>query len=280
MDRKVLGRGLEALIVSSEVKPSEKVQQINVSEIQTSRYQPRNKFQEDKIDELAQSIKEKGVIQPVIVRIVGIDQYELIAGERRLRAAKKLGLENIPAIVKNIEDKEALEVSIIENIQREDLNPVEEAKAYQRLNKEFGLTQEMIAQRVGKDNTSVSNILRILNLPENIQDFLYNDIISLGHAKALLSVPDKKRQMSICKQTIEKGLSVRQVEALASLRRAKVKTGDDRDAHIKSVEEKLQHIFGTKVRIEHGRKRGRVMIDYYSNEDLERITKIMGIVPA
>ena len=189
MDRKVLGRGLEALISPTENQGvRERVQMLKVSQLSPSRFQPRTRFTPEKIQELAQSIKEKGIIQPVIVRAIDLDRFELIAGERRLRAAKFLGLEEIPAIVRRVADADVLEMSIIENIQREELNSIEEAKAYRRLTQEFGLTQDAIAQRVGKDKSSISNLLRILNLPEKIQEFLERNLITFGHAKAILSV--------------------------------------------------------------------------------------------
>ena len=209
MDRKVLGRGLEALIPQTPADSKEKVQSLKIEQISASRFQPRLTFSQEKIQELAGSIREQGVIQPVLVRMVDTDRYELIAGERRYRAVKFLGLPEIPAIVRRVADADVLEMSIIENIQREELNALEEAKAYRRLAQEFGHSQDHIANRVGKDKTSVSNLLRILNLPEKIQDYLSKNLISFGHAKALLSLHDEKRQNQICERIVQKGLSVR-----------------------------------------------------------------------
>lgn len=281
MERKVLGRGLEALIPISQENSHEKVLMIKIDQIAASRFQPRMNFSAEKIDELAKSIKEKGIIQPVLVRSTGENHYELIAGERRLRAAKKLGLTEMPAIVRRVADADLLEMSIIENIQREELNAVEEAKAYRRLAQEFGLTQDTIADRVGKDKSSISNLLRILNLPQIIQDVIAKNLITFGHAKALMSIHDEKRQIAFCEEIIEKGLSVRQAELGFShygKRRAKTKKNNiSADADIRNLEETLQHALGTKVRIYPGKKRGKIEIEYYSLEDLDRVLKLLNI---
>lgn len=282
MERKVLGRGLEALIPAGSQESKERIQNLKLSEISPSRFQPRVYFGKEKLEELANSIREKGVIQPILVRSTGVDQYELIAGERRFRAAKHLGLEEIPAIIRKIADADALETAIIENIQREELNPVEEAKAYRRLAQEFGITQDAIAKRVGKDKSSVSNLLRLLNLPDKIQDYISQNMITMGHAKALLSLLDPKKQEALCQRIIQKGLSVRQIELLSqrgSMRRAKT-VSLNRSSEIRNLEEKLQHVLGTKVRIKHGKKRGSIEIEYYSLEDLDRVLKIIGVKPS
>ena len=281
MERKVLGRGLEALIPISQDNSHEKVMMIKIDQIQASRFQPRINFSPEKIDELAKSIREKGIIQPVLVRSIGENYYELIAGERRLRAAKKLGLAEMPAIIRRVADADLLEMSIIENIQREELNVVEEAKAYRRLAQEFGLTQDTIADRVVKDKSSISNLLRILNLPIVIQDFISKNLITFGHAKALMSIHDEKRQITFCEEIIEKGLSVRQAERGFSQygkRRAKTKKNNiSADADIRNLEEMLQHALGTKVRIYPGKKRGKIEIEYYSPKDLDRVLKLLNI---
>ena len=282
MERKVLGRGLEALIPTDTQGFRERVQSLKLSQVKPSRFQPRIQFSKERLQELANSIKEKGVIQPIIVRTVDNENFELIAGERRLRAAKHLGLEEIPAIVRRIPDAEVLEISIIENIQREELNSLEEAKAYKRLAEEFGLTQDSIAQKVGKDKSSVSNLLRILNLPEKIQSYLSQNFISFGHAKALLSVTDATEQLKFCETVIKKGLSVRQLEFSVTTKRSRFKErrapAVQGDIHLKNLEEKLQHKLGTKVRIQHGKKRGKIEIEYYSVEDLERVLSLLGAV--
>lgn len=276
MERKVLGRGLEALI-PTDANAKERVQTLKVSQIIPSRFQPRLNFSEAKIEELARSIQEKGVIQPILVRASG-DQFELIAGERRLRAVKHLGLEEIPAIIRRIADADVLETALIENIQREELNPIEEARAYRRLSDEFGQTQDTIAKRVGKDKSSVSNLLRILNLPNEVQEHLSNNLITFGHARALLSLLEPKRQMAFCEAIIKRGLSVRQTEFLVSPKQKnKSKKNIQKDTDIKTLELKLEHALGTRVRVRHGKKRGKIEIEYYSLEDLDRVLKLLNI---
>lgn len=271
MDRKVLGRGLEALI-PQDVQAKERASTLRIDQIKISEFQPRQEFDPSKIDALANSIKEKGVIQPVLVRPRVGGDYELIAGERRLRAAKQLGLEEIPAIVRRVSDAELLEISIIENVQREELNPVEEAKAYRRLAQEFGHSQDLIAEKVGKDKSSVSNLLRILNLPDEVQNFLSQNLITLGHAKALLSFPDAKTQIDYCRAIVQKGWSVRQIESAAQpKKRAAKRYAISSDADIRELENRLREALGTKVRVLHSKKRGRIEIDYYSLEDLDRL---------
>ena len=277
MEKRVLGRGLEALIPQDSGQAKEKVQSLKTEQIHASRFQPRLTFSQEKIEELANSIREKGVIQPVLVRATAEDRYELIAGERRLRAVKHLGLAEIPAIVRRVADADLLEISIIENIQREELNPVEEAKAYRRLAQEFGHTQDHIANRVGKDKTSISNLLRILNLPEKIQDFITHNKISFGHAKVLLSLGDAKQQLLFCDKIMQKNLSVRQFEQLTGGYRSRKKSSPrgQENTELKALEEKLQHLLGTKVRIHHGKKRGKIEIEYYSLDDLDRVLKVL-----
>ncbi len=278
MEKKVLGRGLEALIPQNQESFKEKVQLLKTEQIYTSRFQPRLSFSQEKIEELSRSIKEQGVIQPVLVRLVDVDRYELIAGERRLRAVKHLGLHEIPAIVRRVADADVLEMSIIENIQREELNALEEAKAYRRLAQEFGHSQDHIANRVGKDKTSVSNLLRLLNLPEAIQEFLSSNQISFGHAKALLSIHDEKRQIQICEKIIQKDLSVRQAEQLTtggSKQKLRANKKRESNVELRAIEDQLQQALGTKVRIHHGKKRGRIEIEYYSLDDLDRVLRIL-----
>ncbi len=277
MDRKVLGRGLDSLI-SSDAAPKERIQTIGVERVRASRFQPRLTFNDDRIEELANSIREKGVIQPILVRAAGNDYFELIAGERRWRAAQKAGLTEIPAIVRRVADEDLLELSIIENVQREELNAIEEAKAYQRLAMEFGLTQDSIAQKVGKDKSSISNLLRILNLPQEVQECLSKNLITFGHAKALLTLGDPARQEAVCREIVEKGLSVRQIEQVASpearSRRTPKLVAKDRD--VQDVEQRLARRLGTRVRIKHGKKRGKIVIEYLSLDDLDRVLRLVG----
>lgn len=278
MERKVLGRGLNALIPQAPVDSREKVQTLRTDQIFSSRFQPRLTFSQVKIEELANSIREQGVIQPILVRAVDLDKYELIAGERRLRAVKHLGHTEIPAIVRRVADADVLEMAIIENIQREELNALEEAKAYRRLAQEFGHSNDHIANRVGKDNSTISNLLRLLNLPEKIQEFLSQNMISYGHARALLAFREEGRQMDVCERIMKQGLSVRQVEQLTTLARkpsSRPSKKKEKDVYIKSIEDKLQQILGTKVRIQHGIKRGKIEIEYYSLEDLNRVLDIL-----
>jgi ParB family chromosome partitioning protein len=281
---KALGRGLQALIPevnNSEtgeltIKAQAGLTTLNISEIRPSRFQPRTAFKAEKLDELIASIREKGIVQPVLVRKAE-QGYELIAGERRFRAVRALNLKKIPVIIRNVDDANAMELALVENIQREDLNPIEEAKAYKRLNSEFNFTQEQIAQAVGRDRTSVANILRLLSLPDVIQQLLLDDAITMGHARALLAIPDQRKQIKMCNKIVRKGLSVREVEQMvkphAAKRRLSAHSSPDR--HIKAVEDELQKILGTKIKIQHGKKRGKIVIDYYSLTDLNRIIKIL-----
>lgn len=278
MDRKVLGRGLEALIPQDVQGSKERVQALKITQVSPSRFQPRLNFSETKISELADSIREKGVIQPILVRQIGEDKFELIAGERRLRAVKHLGLDEIPAIVRRVADADVLEMALIENIQREELNPLEEAKAYQRLSAEFGLTQDSIAKRVGKDKTSVSNLLRILNLPHEVQKHLSNNLITFGHARALLALLEPKRQLAFCEAIIKRGLSVRQTEFMVSPKqKIRSKKAIQKDTDIRDLELKLEQVLGTRVRVKHGKKRGKIEIEYYSLDDLDRVLKLLHV---
>jgi ParB family chromosome partitioning protein len=275
MDKK-LGRGLGALI-PERTEAHERTSSIAIAKISPNRFQPRKKFDEEKLKELMDSIREKGVIQPVIVRPDG-DSYELIAGERRFRAVKELGYENIPAIIKDVSDADSLELSLIENIQREELNPIEEARAYKELTDKFNFSQAEISKAVGKDNTTVSNTLRLLSLPPLIQKYIEDNVFSMGHAKAILSLATEREKIRFAKKIIRKSLSVRQIEELVKARLTRSgarKTRAERDSDLASMEEKLQHYLGTRVRIMHGKKRGRIEIQYFSNEDLERLINLI-----
>lgn len=290
MEKRALGRGLEALLNSTAVESAtimgamhptsttniEQVLQIPAGLIKTNKYQPRLEFNREKLEELINSIKEKGVIQPVLVRKTP-DGYELIAGERRLRAVKAIGIEKIPAIVKNVTDLDMLELSLIENIQREDLNPIEEALSFQKFITDFSFTQEKIAQVLGKDRSTVANTIRLLGLSKKIQDFISNGTITMGHAKALLSLPNEIEQMRVCNLITKKGLSVRETESLVSRRAsgAKAIVEIKKEQSIIDIEGQLQQHFGTRVRIIHGKKRGKIQIEYYSTEDMNRILDML-----
>jgi ParB family chromosome partitioning protein len=276
MPKRALGRGLEALIPLRE-EGFEK--EVPVKTISPNKYQPREQFNPEKLKELTASIKEKGIVQPILVRVKGRG-YELIAGERRLRAARKLGLKKIPVVIKDVPDEEMLELSLIENIQREDLNPIEEARAYRRLIKEFGLTQSSLAKKVGKERPSIANTLRLLGLPGEIQLDVSRGTISSGHARALLGL-GKARQAEVNKRIKRRGLSVREAEELVSRLKRKrppstPKKRVRKDAQILALEEELMKTLGTKVRITQRRGKGKIEIEYYSPEDLERILELLG----
>ena len=274
--KKVLGRGLNALMPEKPVESGAKIVNLKIAEISFSQLQPRQQSNPGKMEELIASIKEKGVIQPVLVRPKE-EGYELIAGERRLRAAEKLGFSQLPAIIKDVEDAEALQLALIENIQREELNPLEEAQAYQHLISKFGFTQEKIARLMGKDPSSVSNTLRLLKLPEEIRVALRKGMISMGHARTILGLRSLTEQGRIFKRTVAQRLSVRELENLVTqgLDAVKRKRQRARDPHLVALEEQLQRILGTKVKIVAGRKRGKVILEYYSASDLERIINLL-----
>lgn len=286
--KKGLGKGLGALIFSPQqsihgqsLDSGDKnlTAIIDIFKIIPNPNQPRKYFDEDEIEELAQSIKEQGILQPILVREKGA-KYELIAGERRLRAAKKVQLKKVPVIIKNVNDEEALELTIVENLQRENLNPIEEAAAYKTLAAQFSLTHEQIAKKVGKNRATITNSLRLLELPKKIQDSLKKGAISSGHARALLSVAEVNKQVDLWKQIINNNLSVRDVEALisivntknsAALKPKKRKSSIDSDPALKDIKEKLIESLGTKVEINGSSQKGRICIHYFSQDDLERI---------
>lgn len=281
MQRIALGKGLDALL--PEVKTEgENIREIKILEIKSSRYQPRRYFDPDKQKELVDSIKEKGVIQPVLVRPTK-EGYELIAGERRLQAAKTAGLDRVPAIVKDVVDSEVLEIALIENIQRQDLNPIEEADAYQRLIKEFHLTQESLAKEVGKDRATVANTLRLLKLPLKIQEEVSIGTISMGHARAILSLESEVEQLEACEKVIKKGLSVREVEELVKRMKKESVSREtsptkELDVTLAACEEDLMRALGTKVKIKQETTgKGKIEIEFYSASDLDRI--IEKIIP-
>lgn len=278
--RKALGKGLSALIPDAEPQKGGGRRgffTVNIDEITPLRYQPRKDFDDEKITELSASIKQKGIIQPLIVR-ESEDGYELIAGERRLRAAIKAGLMQVPVVIKDVSDSEALQIALIENIQREDLNPIEEAMVYQRLINEFELTQDEMAQKVGKDRTTVTNSLRLLALPDPVKEDLTRDIITTGHARALLSLPDERSILKARDKVIARGMSVRETEALTKrTKEDERKGGKDKgtDPYLLDLEDELTRAIGTKVKISVRGKVGKIEIEYYSQEELERIAEII-----
>jgi ParB family transcriptional regulator, chromosome partitioning protein len=275
--RVALGKGLGALIPEFGKEESRTLLFCGIEEIVPNRSQPRKHFDESKLQELAESIKEKGILEPLIVRRVD-GGYELIVGERRWRAAQKAGLKEVPVLVKEIEGREALEFSLIENLQREDLNPIEEAEAFKRLIEEFNLSQGELATRIGKDRTTIANVLRLLKLPSEIRNHLLQNRITSGHARAILSLETKEKQKELCALIIQKGLSVREAEALAKRWSEKpkrvvtpTKRGSDLESQLSSLQDSLRRHLGTKVHITQKGKRGKIEIEYYSFEDLERI---------
>lgn len=276
--KKALGRGLGALIPETVRAAGKEAHEIEITRIRPGRYQPRVEFGEDKFKEIADSIREKGVVQPVIVRAVNGD-FELIAGERRLRAAKAVGLQRIPAIIKNVNDEQALELAIVENVQREDLNPIEEARAYATLGQEFNLTQEDIAKKVGKNRASVANAVRLLKLPEEIQKDISMARLSAGHAKVLLMLETSGLQKKVRDRILRSGLSVREAERFVERIKAgpahKRREGYHKSAEILKLEESLRSALGTQVRILAGKRKGRIEIEYYSQDDLQRILEVI-----
>ncbi|KPK98714.1 MAG: hypothetical protein AMJ95_02965 [Omnitrophica WOR_2 bacterium SM23_72] len=278
MERKALGKGIAALIPEKEEGRKNQIHFVQSDQIKPNPFQPREDFDNQSIEELAQSIKEKGVIQPLLVRRKA-DFYELIAGERRLRAAKLLNLKELPIIVKDAEDRDSLELALIENIQRQGLNPIEEAHAYQHLIDKFHVTQEKISDVLGKSRVTISNTLRLLKLPQEIQEEMKKGRISFAHGRALLEVEDTNQQRRLAQLVITNGLSVRELENLIKSRRfkgVKRRMGTIvRDPLTAVLEEELQHILATKVRISKKKKRGSIQIEFYSQEDLERIMQVI-----
>lgn len=266
-----LGKGLEALIPEK----GEEVIYLDIDRIIPGKKQPRKKFRDESLKELSISIKEKGVLQPIIVNRVGDGTFSLVAGERRWRAAAQAGLKKIPSLIKNVASKDSLEISLIENIQREDLNPIETAEAFNRLITDFGLTQEEISQKVGKNRATVANYLRLLKLPQEIKMFIVNGSLSMGHAKAILSIEGKAQQVDIVRKIVKRKLSVREAESLSRKISKPKKTPRHKDPQISSLEEKLIKNLGTKVRIKTSGKRGKIEIEYYSLDELERLLDIL-----
>jgi ParB family chromosome partitioning protein len=281
MQKQALGKGLGALIpdlssLDDKDRKALGIHELALEKIIPNEYQPRKTFQDDALKELAASIKEHGVIQPVIVHRIGTN-YGLIAGERRWRASRLAGLKSIPALVKEATKRELIEQALIENIQREDLNPIEAAEAYKRLQDEFKLTQEDLAKRVGKERSTVTNFLRILSLPKEVKQEINAGNLSMGHAKALLSLERGRDQIQTALRIVKKGLSVREAETLSA--RLKHPPKEKKVRHnneIKSVEEKLKKSLGTKVSIAPRAKGGRIVIEYYSAEELDRLLEKIG----
>ena len=295
MAKVVLGKGLGALIsnnkpASTAVEPSERVEQVALTDIIPSPLQPRKAFHSEQLQELVESIREHGIIQPLIVRKVQ-GKCELIAGERRWRAAGQLGLKEAPVIVRTASDRDVLELALIENIQREDLNPIEEANAYHRLAEEFSLRQEDIAQRVGKSRSVVGNSLRLLDLHSQVQSYVAQGRLTVGHAKVLLALQNQDEQLVVAELSIRQAATVRMTERLVAVQLARqglAKSGksgvrpSNADSPIvqnavTDLESRLRNRLATHVAIHHGEKKGRIEIEYYGNDDLERILSLLGV---
>lgn len=281
MTRKALGKGLSALISDKPLRPdADQLQEVSIDLIRPNQFQPRTNFSEKALEELAESIKTNGVIQPIVVRKVG-QEYQLIAGERRWRAAQKAGLHKIPAIVRDIPDEKLLELALIENIQRQELNSIEEAKAYQRLLDDLRITQEEVAQRVGKERSSITNYLRLLKLPSEIQRWVEDEKLSMGHARALLAISVKEEQIKLAADIIERGLSVRETERVVKRQStaresnsAANPTGTT-DPNVKAAEQKLSQRLATKVRIHSKGQSGKIEIEFYSADELQRLYSLI-----
>jgi ParB family chromosome partitioning protein len=290
MAKSGLGKGLSALISTRapahrlEAEPGEKIQQVNLASIVPSPLQPRKDFARDALAELVESIRQHGIIQPLVVRDVG-GRHELIAGERRWRAAQEAGLTQVPVITRIATDLEVLELSLIENLQRADLNPIEEAQAYARLAGEFGMRQEDIAQKVGRSRAAVANSMRLLDLHEQVQAWVTQGLLSVGHAKVLLALKEPDEQRAVAETILRRSATVRATERLVARqlgttrprRRRQSAATTVTSATIDDLQSRLQEHLGTRVTLHHGEKRGRIEIEYYGNDDLQRVLSALGL---
>jgi ParB family chromosome partitioning protein len=281
MATKRLGRGLDALIPGLDVREDDKVIEIPLDELRPNPYQPRKTFSEESIEELAQSIKEHGVIQPIIVRKV-LKGYEIIAGERRYRASLAAKLDRIPAVVREFTDRQVMEIALIENIQREDLNALEIAAAYQALIDEFSLTQEELSAKVGKSRSHIANFLRLLQLPDEIKEYVSRGTLSMGHARALVGVQDVKLQKELAEMTVRQQWSVRELEEALQKTKEKAdkaakKKAKKKDPFVEQLEEQLREAFKTTVKVKHNKNRGKIEFTYYNEDDLERLLTLFRV---
>lgn len=274
MAREALGRGLRALLEGTETVGEAELLHLQVSQVHPNPYQPRQHFDTERLQELADSLKAQGLLQPIVVRRQN-GGFELIVGERRWRAAQMAGLETIPALVKRASDEEVLGLALLENLQREDLNPLEEARAYQRLQTEFHLRQEDVAQYVGKDRSSIANMLRLLKLPQMLQEDLEAGRLTMGHARALLALESEAEQLLLRDRILAGGLSVRETEAHVRAQKRPAPDGSAKPSHFVVIEEALQQHFGTRVAIRPGRKHGKIEITYTGEDDLHRLLTLL-----
>jgi len=280
MEKKALGRGLDALLPSAKptLKPElSELQHLRVDAIVPNRYQPRQTFSPQGLVELTASLKESGLLQPILVRRKGDGIYELISGERRWRAAKEAGLETIQAVIRNCGDEESVILALVENLQRADLNPMEIARAYHRMMNEFGLTQDIIAQRVGCERSSIANIVRLINFHSEIQQLIETNQLSMGHAKVILGLADQGEQLRVAQLVVSKALSVRETEKIIEFSPVAKKRGTKelRRTPWSDVEERLQKRFGTKVIIQKGKHSGKIVIHYFSPPELDGILETL-----
>jgi ParB family transcriptional regulator, chromosome partitioning protein len=276
MEKRALGRGLDALLPTAKPAPMPElpeVQHLSLEAIVPNRYQPRQTFSPQELAELAASLKQSGLLQPVLVRRKGDGMYELISGERRWRAAREAGLATIQAVIRNCSDEESILLALVENLQREDLNPMEMARAYQRMMNEFGLTQDIIAQRVGCERSSIANIVRLIHLPLEVQQLIESGQLSAGHAKVILGLANAGEQVRVAQLVVAKNLSVRETESIlaSNVIVRKRNTKELRRSPLADLEERLQKRFGTKVSVHSGKRGGKVVIHYFSPAELDGI---------
>ena len=273
--RNGLGKGLGALIVSAETEDTG-VKELKINDIEPNSGQPRKHFNDEKLLQLAESIKQHGVVQPLIVQRDG-NTYKIVAGERRWRASRIAGLQTIPVIIRDLSSKQVMEIALIENLQREDLNPIEEAEAYDKLMVEFGMTQEEISVTVGRSRPAIANSVRLLSLQEKIKSKIICGEISSGHARAVISIDDETVQLKITEEIVRKGLSVRETELLVKRMNTlkKVKKKSEPDIEFQVIEERFREIFGTKVKIMNNKSSGKILIEYYSVDELDRIINMV-----
>lgn len=275
---KGLGKGLNAFFPELEMKEEDQIQEIAIKECRANPYQPRKVFSADAIEELKQSIQEYGILQPLIVR-KSIKGYEIVAGERRFRAAKAAGLKKVPVIVKTLDDEKMMELALLENLQREDLTPIEEAQAYSNLMKELDITQEILSRRLGKSRSHIANLIRLLTLPTEISDLINQGKLSMGHGRALLGLKDKKKIQPLVEKIQNEALNVRQVEQLIIKMNKNLpepeKKKPVKDIFLVQTESQLRNQFGTDVTIHRGKRKGKIEIQFFSDEDLERILNVL-----
>ncbi|GIN86733.1 stage 0 sporulation protein J [Heyndrickxia sporothermodurans] len=276
---KGLGKGINALFANVDVNKDDSVQEVKLKELRPNPYQPRKVFEPEAIKELKDSIIQHGILQPIIVR-KSIKGYEIVVGERRFRAAKEAKLENVPVVVRNLTEQQMMELAVLENLQREDLTPIEEAAAYQMLMEKLNLTQEELSKRLGKSRPHIANHLRLLALPKEIQDYITAGKISMGHGRALLGLKKKEKYSPVIEKVIKDGLNVRQLEKLVqqlneSVPRETSKPKEEKNVFIRETENILREKFGTTVSIKKSKKKGKIEIEFFSDEDLDRILELL-----